>query len=100
MIRGTTPTHTFTLPFDSSVISKVRILYSQNDELVFAKSDADATMDTNTISVVLSQQDTLSLDCHRPVDIQLRVLTKGGEALASDIIREKVDRCLDDEVLA
>lgn len=97
MKRGTTPTHTFTLPFDTSIISKCRVIYSQNDDAKITKTDV--TMSGNTVSVKLTQEDTFALECSKFVEIQLRVLTLGGEALNSDIIRVPVDRCLEDEVL-
>jgi hypothetical protein len=99
MKRGTTPTHTFTLPFEMSGIKKFRITYAQNGKVVFYKTDADITIENDTISVKLTQEDTLALDCHKGVEIQVKLLTSGGDTMVSDIIRETVDRCLDSEVL-
>lgn len=98
MKRGTTPTHTFALPFDVDMIEKVRVLYSQNDELKLTKTDA--ALDRNTVTVKLTQEDTFKLESGLVVDIQLRVLTVDGDALNSDIIRVPVERCLESEVLA
>ena len=98
MKRGTTPTHTFTLPFDVSMVEKARVLYSQNDELKLSKTDC--VLDGNTVTVRLTQEDTFKLECGKFVDIQLRVLTPDGDALNSDIIRVSVERCLENEVLA
>lgn len=99
MKRGTTPTHTFTLPFDVDIIDKVRILYAQGGTLKLKKENADTTMAGNTISVALTQEDTLLLQSGKTVDIQLRVLTNDGNALASDIIRVFVETLLENEVL-
>jgi hypothetical protein len=41
MRRGTTPTHTFTLPFDTAMLSKVRIIYSQGNSPVVTRDNAD-----------------------------------------------------------
>ena len=30
MLIGTTPTHTFGLPFDTGIISKIKVTYAQN----------------------------------------------------------------------
>lgn len=98
MKRGTTPTHTFALPFDVDMIEKVRVLYSQNDELKLTKTDA--ALDRNTVTVKLTQEDTFKLESGLVVDIQIRVLTVDGDALNSDIIRVPVERCLESEVLA
>ena len=99
MKRGTTPTHTFTLPFDVSAIEKMKILYAQDEQVKVTKTEADATLEGNIVSVTLSQEDTLALKCGKYVEIQLRVLTAGNDAMNSDIIRVAVDRCLENEVL-
>lgn len=99
MIRGTTPTHNFRIPFESSTLEEVRIIYSQNDEQILVKETADCEMDGNTISVTLTQEDTFKFDCKKCVQLQVRVLTNGGQALASQIKHIDVDKCLDDEVI-
>lgn len=100
MIRGTTPTHIFTIPFDTALIADLRIIYAQCGNEVLVKTKKDATLDGNTIAVTLSQEETFAFDCgKRVVDIQVRVLTLGGDALSSDIIITPIDRCLNDEVL-
>lgn len=99
MIRGTTPTHTFEIPFDTSMIKKVMIIYAQNDVEVFHKDTKDCEMNKREIRVTLSQRDTLRL-CHRyNVQIQLRVLTTDGSAFTSDVKVLSVQKCLNDEVL-
>lgn len=99
MQRGTTPTHFFNLPFDTSLISCVRVIYAQHDQVVFVKSTADCIMEGDQIRVTLTQEDTLLLDCSALVQVQLRVLTTAGEALATDVILVGVGKCLDNEVL-
>ena len=99
MKRGTTPTHTFTIPFDVSMIKTAKVIYSQSGKVIFDKCGDDLKLSENTIQVKLNQEDTLSLDCKDSVSIQVRVLTVGGDALASDIMLVPVSRCLDDEVL-
>lgn len=100
MIRGTTPTHTFTLPIDAGVIKSVKITYTQFGKVVLTKTGSDIALSKNIITVRLTQQDTFRFDCSGDVFIQLRILTTDGGALASKIMRVSVDRCLDDEVLA
>ena len=99
MRRGTTPRHTFTLPFDTGNVSKVRVLYAQNDVLKIVKKETDAELSGNVISVRLTQAETLRLNCNLKTDIQVRVVTYDGDAFASDIITVKTERCLDSEVL-
>ena len=99
MYRLTTPQHTFTLPFDTGLIKSLIISYGQNDAEVLAKELKDCTLEGNTITVRLSQEDTKLFAPEVPVSIQIRLLTTAGDALAT---REHVVRCedvLNDEVL-
>ena len=98
MIRGTTPTHTFNLKFDTSLIDKVKITYAQNDHIIFEKLATDCVLDGFTIKTVLTQEETLKLDHNSPVQIQLRILTTGGNALASVVQKVGVSQLLDDGV--
>lgn len=99
MRRGTTPTHTFTLPFSVDFIDKLRVVYAQRNIIKVVKKETDVTLRGNEVVVKLTQQDTLKLNCKLTTDIQLRVLTTSGDALASDIYTRSTKRCLDDEVL-
>ena len=98
MIQGTTPTHIFTLPFDGEIIHDVRIIYSQNDKVVFVKNSEDCTIRGNEVSTKLSQEETFLIDRHESVEIQLRILTTTGEALASVPKKVSVVKCLENEV--
>ena len=99
MIRGTTPEHVFTLPIDTGLVKKVRIIYCSSTRTL-VKTEADCTMDGNTIRLRLTQEDTLSFNADSQVDIQLRVLTNNDEALASNILKISVRRLLEDEVMS
>ena len=99
MIKGTTPTHIFTIPFDTSVLDKVKITYAQNDAIVLTKTTENCALEENKISVTLTQEDTFAFDHKKAVEIQLRVLTKNGEVLTSLPEKVGVAKCLDDEVL-
>lgn len=99
MIRGTTPTHTFILPFSTEIVSAVRVIYKQGETEVLCKCETDCEKDGNAIKVRLTQEETLEFDCKKDVKIQLRVLTMGGDALASKPRIVDVGECLNDEVL-
>jgi hypothetical protein len=99
MIRGTTPTHVFTLPFDTALIREIKIIYAQNDNVVLEKKLAQCTLKGDTATVKLTQEETLLFNCHEYVQIQVRVLTLSGDALASTIERVSVGKCLENEVL-
>lgn len=99
MRQGTTPKHTFTLPFETNLVEKVRVVYAQKDVVKIVKTEADAEMAGNTISVKLTQEDTFKLNNNLKTYVQVRVVTHDGNAFASDIITLPVDICLDGEVL-
>lgn len=99
MRQGTTPTHTFTIPFDTGVVAKARVLYAQNDAVKIVKKETDVEMSGNTITVRLTQEETLRLSHKHDTDIQLRIVTKQGDSLVSDIITVSTEQCLSDEVL-
>lgn len=99
MIRGTTPTLEFTLPFETSLLAEVWITLSQNRANVLDKKLVDCECKGCVLALRLSQEETLRLSQESRVEIQLRVKTRSGEALASDIISERADRILKDGVI-
>ena len=99
MIRGTTPTHTFTLPFDSSLVEKAMVIYAQNNAEVFRKNLEDCFLEGNQLRCTLKQEETLKLTDGVSVEIQLRVLTKDGNAMATYPKVLSVWKCLNNEVL-
>lgn len=100
MIRGTTPTHIFELPIDTSIIDTGKIIYSQDGKVILEKAISECAMEGNTISIKLTQEDTFSFNCTKGmVYIQIRLLTLGKEVIASDEMKVEVKRCLDSEVL-
>lgn len=98
MIKGTTPTHIFNIPFDTSQIAEVRVLYAQNNKLILTKTTTDVEMEYRKIKVTLTQEDTFLFDT-TAVEIQVRVLTNEGVALSSVPQKVGVCKCLEDEVL-
>ena len=99
MRRGTTPTHTFTVPFGIENVADALVVYAQSDKEILRKTVSHCHMEGNTLSVDLTQEETFLFNCQKKVQIQVRVLTTEGKALASDIITIDVDKCLSSEVL-
>jgi hypothetical protein len=100
MIRATTPTHTFELPFDyEQFVSKILITYKQGKDIILEKTENDISFSGNTVSFELTQEETNLFNGEMIVDIQVRVLTKGGEALASETWHKTVNDVLNDKVL-
>ena len=94
MTRGTTPTHTFTLPdnLKTATISALYITYAQRGETVLEKTLGDVTNNNGVLTCTLTQADTLKFDvldqrcgCDK-VDVQVRLKTSDGVAMASDIM--------------
>lgn len=99
MIKGTTPKHTFTIPLETSELASIRIIYAQDDTQLFVKEMSDCVLEGKTISVTLTQAETLKFDDTKLAQIQLRVKTKSGEVLSSDVLVVYVGKCLDTEVM-
>ena len=97
MRRGTTPKHTFTLPFDTDTLSKVRIIYAQDEIPVLIRDDA--TLGGNTVEVKLTQEETLALPAPSTANVQLRVLTLEDIALATEVQKISVKRLLKEDVI-
>ena len=94
MTRGTTPTHTFTLPdnLKTATISTLYITYAQHGTTVLEKTLDDVTNNNGVLTCTLTQADTLAfevLDQHcgcDKVDVQVRLKTSDGVVMASDIM--------------
>ena len=99
MFRGSTPTHTFVLPIDTALLSKVIIVYAQSDVEVFRKTEADCEIEGNTITTRLKQEETLLLDHKKRLQIQLKVLSQDNSVLLSEVMSKDVRKCLIDEVI-
>ena len=99
--RGTTPTLTFTLPFDVANIAKAYITIAQNGEIVIDKEvgDTGCTCSDKTITYHLTQEETLKLADCRGIEMQIRLRTTNGEVLASQIIKSFVEEILKDGVI-
>ncbi len=99
MRRGTTPTHSFVLPFNVESVQAVQVIYRQNDQNILILEKDDCTLSGNSVSVRLTQEDTFDFDDGANVEIQIRVVTADGEAMASDAIQVSCDRCLTEDIL-
>lgn len=94
MIRGTTPTLQFVLPFETINIKKLFITFSQDNKEVFTLDESRCSLSNELVTVTLTQQETLMFTSNQTVRIQLRVLTVDDSALASSIITTSVQKIL------
>lgn len=98
MMKGTTPTHIFTLPFDTSIVKCARVIYKQYAKEVLRKDTEAFKKDGSKLSVDLSQEETF-LFSSADVTYQLRVKTIHGKVLNTKPKKISVEDCLDCEVL-
>ena len=98
MRQGTTPTIQITInDIDLNEIQNIYVVFEQNG-YILKKESSDLDIEGNIISVLLSQEETLNFK-EGTCNIQLRMITKGGVAIASPIKTTKVYRVLNKEVI-
>lgn len=97
---ATTPTHKFNFPEDISVekIAEAEFVYGQNGKNILKKNLSDFDIDTedNSLSIVLTQEET-KLFAPGDALIQARIKDKSGTVIASQIIIFGVKPVLDSE---
>ena len=125
IIRGTTPYHNFILPILVEDIDVVYVTYLQNNEVILDKSSENndfeitnlsdlenASMEelseeeqqSSQLTLHLSQEDTLQFGFYPAARknigvIQIRIVTKDGEAFASMPINERIFGVLHEGVI-
>ena len=98
MRQGTTPTIQITInDIDLNEMQNIYVVFEQNG-YILKKESSDLDIEGNVISVLLSQEETLDFK-EGTCNIQLRMITKGGVAIASPIKTTKVYRVLNKEVI-
>ena len=105
MKRGTTPTFTFNLPFDTSLLLRAYITVKyrkDNNTEILEKTLSDCKKYDNILAVTLSQEETLKFQSGTKAEIELRVVYNNGNgesAEASPIYTIEVDRILKEGVI-
>lgn len=99
MIRGTTPTLEFAIPFETGQLAEAFVTLSQNGLVVIDKPLAQCNCNGNKLTVKLTQEETLKLKCDCITEIQIRARTFSGDAVASDIMYVNTGRVLKDGVI-
>lgn len=95
--RGTTPTCTFTTPYQASEIQKGYITFKQRSSVILEKSldSDDVVVQDESIDVYLSQKDTLKFYQNAKAEVQIRLLLNdANKAVASNIIEFCIDPIL------
>ena len=94
--RGTTTTNNFDVEKDLTGASAVFVTYEQGGKVVFEKTleDGVTVVSSERLTVSLTQADTLSLNEHYPVRIQIRAKFPSGSAVASFTMEASVGEIL------
>lgn len=95
MVRGTTPTLTFTLPFSTGDITDAWVTFAQYGTVKIDKPLSACSCSENKLSVTLTQAETLTLSCDYATEIQLSVKS-GNSVFRSKIISVPTERILKD----
>lgn len=98
MRRGTTPTNTFDVDVDLRQASVIYITYSHLGKTVVEKEISDITIEENTLTVQLTQDETLAFP-KGEIEIQIRARFPEGLAIASNIIKTTASRILKEGVI-
>lgn len=98
MIRYTTPTLTFKLPFEASYLTVAYITIEQRDKTL-EKTLEDCELGEKQISVALTQEDTGELEAKANTFVQLRCKGTDGKAYASRKFKIEIDDVLKDGVI-
>ena len=104
MYRVTTPTHTFTLPQDTSDYTEIQVSYQQGTtKLVKHYQDGTLpdgmTLDGNVVKIRLSQAETKAF-AKGNVEAQVRTLNASGDAFASKIFELYVNPVISEDILS
>ena len=101
IIRGTTPTLTFALPFSAEQVEKAYVTFQQKGSVVLDKEAGASGCDCseNQLVVTLTQEETLRFLGGHKVEMQVRVRSVTGEALASKTVTAQVENVIKDGVI-
>lgn len=99
MRKGTTPKLAFSLPFDTSGVSCVRVVFALNNTPILVKEGEECSFKENFVVLAFTQEETFLFECDTNYKVQMRVKLIDGSVIASDIMTLPVERCLDEEVI-
>lgn len=83
--QGTTPTFSFTLPFETAQVNGFFATFRQGEKNVLEKNLTDFVAEEYTLSVTLSQEETFLFKPNQNVRLQARLADKEGNAFASPV---------------
>lgn len=101
MIRGTTPTLRFKIPYTDEQIQLGYITFSRKGEvfLDIPFTDSRVVIDDGYVYLTFTQEDTLRFNSRTVYAVQLRILLQENIAVASNIITIPIDSILKNGVI-
>lgn len=96
--RYTTPTLTFSLPFEESYLKNVYVTIWQRNVSI-NKESTDCTISDKTISCELTQSETGQLEAGKETNIQVRYVGTDDKAYASERFKVEVENVLKEGVI-
>lgn len=84
LIRGTTPSHEFELPYPAELVKDVRITYGQNNKAIITKNKNECNINNNIFEVTLSQEETLLFVPKKHVEVEIRAVMFDGRVVRSE----------------
>lgn len=102
MIKGTTPSLVFNLPFETSIIKAVEMAIKYVDgikKVLIVKTLEDCELGERSIGARLTQEETLQFPAPASVLVQLRVKTNDDTILATEPYTVKVKKLLTEDVI-
>ena len=105
LIIGSTPTITYNVPFDPTSLQQCRVVFSSKSGITILEKNIDdldlATSETGgTISLTMTQEETLLFGNNTECKTQVHVLDENDVASVSDVITFKTSTLLKRKVLA
>lgn len=99
--QATTPTFICTVPdsIDLTAAQSVYFTLYQNGQKI-TKTDEDIALEAHSVSVYLSQRDTVWIRPGQPIELQINWTYEDGSRGMTKIVSVTVDRNLVPEVLA
>lgn len=98
--RGTTPNCKFKFSIDPSQITKCNIIFSQNNNVIFIKTLEDCVVDSEnlSISVKLTQEETLMFTTKFSMQIQIRIKLTNGTVASSNLLVSNIRPLLEESI--
>lgn len=99
MRRGTTPTLIFNVDMDLTSAEELFITFRQDDRTIVEKTKDECVVETDKITMYLTQEDTLAFSSASRIRVQIRARFDNGDAFASNIVDVRTREILKEGVI-